>query len=154
MPEKVRKGAEDYLSIGGVFLSQLLTESEMLDLAAKIAVQARIDEVERSQIENLLAMVETALDPKNSPQIVALYAYRQVDRRRIGKRTADLIHEAMNKLSEKGGRREDVRRLLGLVKWIYEALGILGEGPDLERRLKVEVKNLDFQGVLKMLRGG
>lgn len=127
----------------------------MLDLAAKIAVQARIiDKVERSQIENLLAMVETALDPKNSPWIVALYAYRQVDRRKIGKGTADLICEAMCKLSEKGGRREDVRRLLDLVKWIYEALGILGKKPDLERRLKVEVKNLNFQGVLKMLRGG
>ncbi|MEM1674836.1 MAG: hypothetical protein QXI56_08210 [Candidatus Bathyarchaeia archaeon] len=37
-------------------------------------------------------------------------------REKISKRTANLIYEAISKLSEKGGRREDVRRLLGLVK--------------------------------------
>lgn len=125
-------------------MSQSLTESEILNLAAKIAVQAKIDRVERSQIENLLAVAETALDPKNSPWIVTLYAYRQVERRRIGKKTADLIYEAMSKL----GGREDVRRLLGLVKWMYESLEAVS------RPLPRDVENLTFQGFLEILKGG
>lgn len=129
-------------------MSKPITEEEMLDLAAKIAVQAKIDRVDRSQIENLLAVVEIASDPKNSPWIVALYAYRQAERDKISIKTADLIYEAMSRLSKAGSGREDVRRLLGFVKWIYESLEIA------KGKLRVDVKGLKFQDVLEMLKGG
>lgn len=128
-------------------MSQKITEEEILNLAARIAVQAKIDGVKKSQIENLLTSVEISSDPKISPNIVALYAYRQAERNEIGRGTAVLISEAMSRLSEAGGGREEARKLLGFMKWIYESLG--------ERRIpRVTVKELKFQDVLKILKGG
>jgi len=129
------------------FLSQTITEKDILDLAAKIAVQARLDEVEKSQIENLLASVEISSDPKNSPWVVALYAYRQAGRNKIRRETANLINEAMSNLCEAGCGREDARKILGFVKWIYESL----EGREIPQ---VDIKKLKFQDVLKMLKSG
>ncbi|MEM2291997.1 MAG: hypothetical protein QXO15_07930 [Nitrososphaerota archaeon] len=143
-----------------------LTEEEILNLAARIAVQARIDYVKRSQIENLLTSVEIPSDQKNSPWVVALYAYRQAGRQEIGRGTADLIYEAMSRLSEAGGGKEDVRKLLGFVKWIYESFE-KKEGKEekpaeilqqtIKRVLgkkegKVDIRNLTFQDALKILR--
>ncbi|MEM4677387.1 MAG: hypothetical protein QXY55_05820 [Candidatus Korarchaeota archaeon] len=133
-------------------MSQTITEEDVLDLAAKIAVQARRDGVERSQIENLLALVEKPSDPKISPWVVALYAYKQAGRKqagrgKIGHKTADLIYEAMRKLCEAGCGKEDVRKLLGFMKWIYESL----EGRTIPQ--EVDVEKLKLQDVLKMLRG-
>lgn len=131
-------------------MSKTITEKDILDLAAKIAIQAKIERVERSQIENLLSAVEIASDPKNSPWVVALYAYRQAGRDRIKRGTANLIYEAMSKLSGAGCGREDVRRLLGFVKWIYDSF------EKMERRIpsQVDIKNLTFQNALEMLKGG
>lgn len=151
-------------------MPQSITEEEMLDLAARIAVQARLDKVDRSQIENLLASVEIASDPKNSPWIVALHAYKQAGRgeKIMGSKTASLIYEAMRRLSETGGNKEDARKLLGLVKWIYESFGReekeeseakeLGKkkGKGISERLKEELKkdakDLKFQEVLEILK--
>ncbi|MEM0057047.1 MAG: hypothetical protein QW612_05805 [Candidatus Bathyarchaeia archaeon] len=128
-------------------MSQTITEKDILDLAAKIAVQARLDKVERSQIENLLASVEISSDPKNSPWVVALYAYRQAGRNKIRRETANLINEAMSNLCEAGCGREEARKILGFVKWIYESL----EGRKIPQ---VDIKKLKFQDVLKMLKSG
>jgi len=128
-------------------LSQTITEENILNLAAKIAVQAKVDNVKKSQIENLLASVEISSDPKNSLLVVSLYAYRQAGRGEISRRTADLVYEAMRSLSEAGCGREDARKLLGFVKWIYESLE--------EKKIpRVDIRELRFQDVLKILRGG
>lgn len=131
-------------------MSQTITEEEILNLAARIAIQAKIDEVEKSQIENLLSSVEVSSDPKNSPWVVALYAYRQAGRGRIGRGTADLIYGAMSRLCEAGCGREDVRKILGFVKWIYESF----EGKERNILPRIDIKNLTFQDALKMLKGG
>lgn len=79
--------------------------------------------------------------------VVSLYAYRQAGRGEISRRTADLVYEAMRSLSEAGCGREDARKLLGFVKWIYESLE--------EKKIpRVDIRELRFQDVLKILRGG
>lgn len=130
-------------------MSKTITEKDILDLAAKIAVQAKKERVEKSQIENLLSVIEVASDPANSPWVVALYAYRQAERGRMGHATASLIHEAMIKLSEAGCGKEDLRKLLGFVKWIFESF----ERKERNIPPRVDAKNLTLQSVLEMLKG-
>ncbi|MEM2169769.1 MAG: hypothetical protein QXQ20_08430 [Candidatus Nezhaarchaeales archaeon] len=147
----------------------MIEEKDILDLAARIAVQARIDGVERSQMENLLASVETSSDPKMSPYFVTLYAYSRVGRKEMGEKTAALIHEAMNKLYEAGCEREEVRKLLGLAKWVYESfeekeLKEEKEGKeeltkvlreiinDVLKRRKTDTRNLTFRDTLEIIR--
>lgn len=64
-------------------MPQTIEGDDILDLAVKIVVRARIDGIERSQIGNLLTSVEIPLDPKMSLYFVALYAYSRVGRKEI-----------------------------------------------------------------------
>lgn len=128
-------------------MPQSINEEEVLNFATRIAVQAKIDGVERSQIENLLASLELAADPKNSLWVSTLYAYRQAERGRIGRRTAELIYEAMSRLYEAGCGKDEARKLLGFAKWVYESL---------EKRSipRIDARRLTLQELLKMLKGG
>ncbi|MEM0011418.1 MAG: hypothetical protein QXT84_06985 [Candidatus Bathyarchaeia archaeon] len=148
----------------GGFLSQTITEKDILDLAAKIAVQARLDpKIDKSQIENLIASLEGASDPENSPIITAIYAHRQAGRNEIGYETAKLISETMCKLYSLRYKKDDARRLLVLAKWIYESFDVFGkEEKDKEKRERIirekireklsgNIKELTIQDVLRIL---
>lgn len=127
-----------------------LTESEpdILDLAARIGVQAKYEKMERSQIENILSSLDLIGDERKSLLVTALFAERQAERLKKGRNTAKLINESLSKLYASGKDRNHARQLLGLAKWVYEAIP---EG----KRLPIDprnIRNLTFERLLEILR--
>ncbi|MEM1943706.1 MAG: hypothetical protein QXO30_01705 [Candidatus Caldarchaeum sp.] len=100
-------------------------ESLILDYAAKIGVQAKIDGVAKSQIEQIIASLENIDDDRLSLLVTSSFAYRQARRGMLGNKggkTADLIAEAMQALHQRNHGKEQARKLLGLAKWVYESV--------------------------------
>lgn len=122
-------------------------EPDILDLAARIGVQAKYDRMERSQIENILSSLDLIGDERKSLLVTALFAERQAERLKKGRNTAKLINESLSRLYASGKDRNHARQLLGLAKWVYEAI----EG----KRLPIDprdIRNLTFERLLEVLR--
>ena len=97
-------------------------ELDLMNWAARIGSQAKIDGVEKSQIEQLIGSAEQARKPTHAPLMTAAFAYRQASRGYIRESSARLIARAMQWLYENNKDKTEVRRLLGLSKWVYECL--------------------------------
>ncbi len=93
-----------------------------MNWAARIGSQAKLDNVEKSQIEQLIGSAEQAEKPTHAPLMTAAYAYRQSTKGYIRESTAKLITQAMRWLYVNNKGKTEVRRLLGLSKWVYECL--------------------------------
>jgi len=102
--------------------SQGLDEKELLNWGTQIGVLMAIENVEKHQIEQIIASLENTKDPKLSLLLTATFARRQAARRLIGKKTADHISSVMKKLHEKNCTREEARKVLGMAKWVYEIM--------------------------------
>jgi len=123
------------------------TGFDVLDKAARIGVQARFEGLERSQIENILSSLDLIEDERKSLLVTALFAERQAERLGRGRYTARLINEALTELYARGMGRDQARQLLGLAKWVYEAIG--------DRRLQItakEIESLTLDKLLELLR--
>ncbi len=91
-----------------------------MDWAARIGSQAKLDGVAKSQIEQLIGSAE--LLPAHAPLISAAFASRQAARLGRGQNTAKVVAQAMKWLHGQNKDKAEVRRLLGLAKWVYECL--------------------------------
>ena len=126
---------------------------ELLNYATRIGVLAKLErtekgQMEKAQMENLLASLEMTEDPALCLLVTAAYAHRQFSRGLIGRETAKLVNKAMSWLYEQNLKREEARKLLGLAKWIYECLE--------KTRISIEwnkIKELTFEEFLEKLRG-
>jgi len=92
--------------------------SEILDYAVRIGVQAKIENLAKTQIENLLSSLDFVNDPKLSLLVTSAYSYRQAVRMKKGRITAGLVNELMSKIYKSEGNREEARVALDLAKWI------------------------------------
>jgi hypothetical protein len=97
-------------------------ELELMNWAAKIGSQLKIENVEKSQIEQLIGSAELAGVETYSPLITATYASRQASRGYLRDGSARLIAQAMEWLYKNDKGKAEVRRLLGLAKWVYECV--------------------------------
>lgn len=107
-------------------------EKTILDLAVKIGSLAKVEDVATSQLEQIIASLENSPDRRNSILICAAFAMRQAKRsekeERRGRekkgftKTGKAIVEAIKEIYSKNGGKEDVRKLLGLAKWVKESL--------------------------------
>jgi len=95
-------------------------ELKLMDWAAKIGSQAKVDGVKKSQIEQLIGSAE--LLPAHAPLITAAFASRQAARLGGGHNTARMVAQAMIWLHKQNKDKAEVRRLLGLAKWVYECV--------------------------------
>ncbi len=95
-------------------------ESELMDWAARIGSQAKIDGITKSQIEQLIGSAE--LMPSHAPLISAAFANRQAARLNRGQNMARIVTRAMKWLHEQNKDKTEVRKLLGLAKWVYECV--------------------------------
>ncbi|NHV98446.1 MAG: hypothetical protein HA496_02225 [Thaumarchaeota archaeon] len=120
----------------------MISDKEALDIATKIGVQAKFDGLTKSQFENLLSSLDYVQDPKASLLVAAAFAYRQTSRLGKGKRTADLVANALERIYREGGK-EDARKLLGLAKWIFEIV----------EKTRLERTPNEFTDLLRMLAG-
>ena len=107
-------------------------EKTILDLAVKIGSLAKVERVPISQLEQIIASLENSPDRRNSILMCAAFAMRQAKRSEKeggrGKekkgfiKTGEAIVEAIKEIYSKNGGKEDIRKLLGLAKWVKESL--------------------------------
>jgi serine phosphatase RsbU (regulator of sigma subunit) len=122
-----------------------MEEKDLLDWGARIGAIAKAEEVEKHQLETLMASLESTRDNRECLLLTAAFAHRQSNRMEkrageerplLGSRTAEQVCNALRELYQKGGTREDARKVLGIAKWVHEAAKRLPQG-----RLR-EVKSL------------
>ena len=95
-------------------------EALILDWGARIGVTARNEGVRSAQLENLIASLD-AVSGREALLVTAAYAVRQANRLGAGRNMARLVSQALLELYEKGGGKEEARKMLGFAKWVYEA---------------------------------
>lgn len=122
--------------------------SEILDLGTRIGVQARYDDIDKSQIENVISSIDFVEDKRLALLVTALFAERQARRLKKGYETARLINEAMTKLFNSGLEKEHARQLLAIAKWAYEA----AEHKKLNLR-REDIPKLTLRDFLERLKG-
>jgi len=94
----------------------------ILDHAARIGTTARREGVEKSQLEQLIASLEGYPHERLCLLVTAAFANRQASRGVLRRDTARAVSVAMNDLYSKGAGKDLARTLLGLSKWVYEAV--------------------------------
>jgi len=97
-------------------------EIELMNWAARIGSQLKLDNVDKSQIEQLIGSAEQARVASHAPLIAATFASRQATRGYLRDGSARLIAQAMEWLYRNNKEKNEVRRLLGLSKWVYECI--------------------------------
>ena len=127
----------------------VLEHSTLLDYATKIGVQAILDHIPKTQIENIFASLDLIEDPKLSPLLTSVYTHRQVARFGKGHKTARIVNEIMDQVYRSREGKEKARLVLGLAKWIYE----IAENYRLYDKLsKIDIAALTFEKFLEILR--
>lgn len=104
------------------YTSSKITDKQMLDEGARLAALAKIGDVKLTQINQLIEVINSLGDSRESLLYLAAFVSRQVGRRAI---PSDFGRELKNALLEyyrMGLGRDEARRLLGIIKWVYEAL--------------------------------
>ena len=121
-----------------------VNEKLILDWGARIGVSALNEGVKASQLENLIASLDN-FQGREALLATAAFALRQAQRLGTGRTTARLANQALLELYEKGGGKEEARKLLGFAKWVYEArISVRGGRPE----------QLTLDSLLKQLAGG
>lgn len=111
------------ISVSASSTSQPIDELELLNWGTKIGIAALRDGVERAQLENLIASLDT-VSGREALLATAAFALRQAQRGEkgyIGRTTANYISRALLSLYEKGADKDHARKMLSFAKWIYEA---------------------------------
>lgn len=120
-----------------------IDEKLLLDWGARIGAAARSENVRAAQLENLIASLD-AIQGREALLATAAFALRQAQRLGIGRTMARLVNQALLEIYERGGGKEEARKMLGFAKWVYEAIiGFRGR-PD----------QLTLESLLKQLAGG
>uniref|UniRef100_A0A7C2FYR0 Uncharacterized protein n=1 Tax=Thermosphaera aggregans TaxID=54254 RepID=A0A7C2FYR0_9CREN len=99
-----------------------LSLMDELNIGAQIGVAFCKDGSSSRQVENILIALES-VEGRESLLIVAAFAHRQAQRTKTLGFSAKLIGDAMLKIYNSGGGKEDARIVLGVAKWVFEALG-------------------------------
>jgi hypothetical protein len=110
------------ISVSASSTSQPIDELELLNWGTKIGVAALRDGVERAQLENLIASLDT-VSGREALLATAAFALRQAQRGEkgyIGRTTANYISQALVELYERGAGKDHARKMLDFAKWIYE----------------------------------
>ncbi|MBS7612356.1 hypothetical protein KEJ27_09210 [Candidatus Bathyarchaeota archaeon] len=125
-------------------MHNIFSNIELLDRASRIAVQAKLEGLTKSQIENLIASLYMVDDDRDCLLFTQLFVHRQAARLERGYDFAKLVNGAIGEMYSKGGKREDASKLLGLVKWIFESI-------EKVRLPRVDAKTMSFNALMKIL---
>jgi hypothetical protein len=97
-----------------------MEEKLLLDWGTQIGVIAQAEDVEKHQLETLIASLESIRDARECLLLTAAFAKKQHMRELLGNSTATKVIEVLQELYKRGNR-EDARKMFGVAKWVYEA---------------------------------
>ncbi|MCD6208869.1 MAG: hypothetical protein J7J67_01595 [Thermoproteales archaeon] len=119
--------------------SSQITDKQMLDQGARLAVLARMGRVEVSQINQLIEVINSLGASRESLLYLAAFVSRQASRRAISRDFGRELKNLLLQYYNSGLGRDEARRLLGIVKWLYEALsGVRVDFKTLQRARTIE----------------
>lgn len=122
---------------------------DLTELGVRLGVRFRVDGVESAQVNKLLELLNAERDERLALVLVSLFSYRQASRSRgyMKITTAREISNAMGEIlaSKKSELRAEARRVLGVAKWVYEALENKRITPDSVDKIR------DYDSLLKFL---
>jgi hypothetical protein len=98
----------------------MIEEKSLLDWGTRIGAIAQAEDVEKHQLETLIASLESIRDDRECLLLTAAFAKRQYMRDLLGNQTTAEVINALREL-HKRGNREDARKMFGVAKWVYEA---------------------------------
>lgn len=127
-------------------MGKVFSYKDLLDTATRIAVQAKMEGLTKSQIENIIGSLYMVDDTKDALLVSQLFAHRQAERLGRGRKTMSMISKFLNEIYIKNEDRRLASEFLGLVKWVYECIE--------EVRLPmIDINTLTFDGLMNILRG-
>jgi hypothetical protein len=94
-------------------------EKLLLDWGTRIGIAARQDDLKASQLENLMAQLES-VPGREALLVTAAFALRQAVRLNA-RVTGRVVSQALQEVYNGGGGKEEARRMLGFAKWVFEA---------------------------------
>lgn len=98
-----------------------IDEKPLLDWGARIGLAAKQEEIDSTQLENLIASLD-AVEGRAALLATAAFALRQAKRLRKGGMTAKIASQALLDLYDKNLDKEQARKMLRFAKWVYEAI--------------------------------
>jgi len=122
-----------------------IDEKWLLNWGARIGAAARRDNIKGSQLENIIATLDS-VEGREALLITAAYALRQAQRLKKGHAMARFIAQALRELYAKGGGKEEARKMLGFAKWVFEATQKVS--------IKGDLSKLGLEELLGQLVGG
>ena len=113
-----------------------MSQVELLDWATEIAVAAKRENVSSTQIDSILGFAQ---EYRNDVETVMLYIMYQSQRLRFSN-TARILVDKIDKLKNSP---DNIVKLLGYVKWIYETI----------ERIRVDYSTRRFEDLVKTFIG-
>jgi len=127
-------------------MKRAFSYKDLLDNATRIAVQAKLDGLTKTQIENIIGSLYMVEDARDALLITQLFAHRQAERLGRGRKTMSMISKFLNEIYVKNEDRCLASEFLGLIKWVFECIE--------EVRLPmIDVNTLTFDALMNILRG-
>ncbi|MEM2056718.1 MAG: hypothetical protein QXO76_00480 [Thermoproteota archaeon] len=120
---------------------------DITELGVKLGVRFRVDGVQPSQINKLLELLNAESDERLALVLVSLFSHRQASRGYMKQSSAREVSNAMQEVlvSRKSDLRSEARRVLGIAKWVYEALERKRIPPDRVEEIR------DYDSLLRFL---
>ncbi|MEM1704486.1 MAG: hypothetical protein QXX33_05205 [Candidatus Hadarchaeales archaeon] len=102
------------------------TEEDLINWGTEIGTLAFSEKIEKSQLEKLIASLESVKDPRLALYVTAAFALRQSQREERGKalltrKFAERVASILQQIYEANGSKTEARKMLRFAKWIVEA---------------------------------
>jgi len=98
-----------------------ISQIELFDWGARIGAAAYSDGIKASQLENIISILDT-VEGNEALLLVATFAQRQSKRLKQGYNLAKIVTEAMLYLFENNLGKDAARMVLGIARWVFDAL--------------------------------
>lgn len=120
---------------------------DLTELGVKLGVRWKVDGVQSTQINKLLELLNSESDERLALVLVSLFSHKQASRNIIRQSSAREISNAMQEIlaSKKSNLKAEARKVLGVAKWVYEALERKRIPPERAEEIK------DYGSLLKFL---
>ncbi|MEM2910432.1 MAG: hypothetical protein QXO01_05150 [Nitrososphaerota archaeon] len=125
-----------------------ISAHDFYKLGVKVGVRLKVDGVQSTQVNKLLELLNSESDERLAVTLVAIFAHRQANRGYLRISSAKELSDAMKQIlecKECSGVRNEARKVLGIAKWVYEALERTTVPPEKIKEIS------DFPNLLKLL---
>lgn len=122
---------------------------DLTERGVRLGIRLKVDGVPPAQVNKLLEILNAERDERLALVLVSLFSHRQASRGYMKPASAREVSNVMGEIlaSKSSEVRAEARKVLGIAKWVYEAL----EGKRIPPDKVGEIK--DYESLLRFLGG-